>query len=121
MCIAAHRAELGIEAALIELDKLSPEDLQHRAALRDEAEVSLEALEAEWQRTAAWIDGSRKQLAHVNIRAAELTRLPSLHVGATGQGAYATLVVERFPIVASLTGRASAYARAPFSPAVCAW
>ena len=119
ICTAAHRAELGIEAALIELDGLPPEDLQQRAALRDEAEVSLEALEAEWHRTAAWIDGARKQLDQVNVRAAKLTRLPSLHVGAKGQGAFTTLVVERFPIVASLTGRADA--RAPVSWAVCAW
>jgi hypothetical protein len=98
---------------------LPPEDLQHRAALRDEAAVSLEALEAEWHRTAAWIDGARKQLDQVNVRSAKLTRLQSLHVGATGQGAFATLVVERFPIVASLTGRADV--RAPVSWAVCAW
>ena len=116
MCAAAHHAELGIEAALIELDGLPTEDLQHRAALRDEAEVSLEALEAEWQQTVAWIDSARLQLALANVRAAELTRLPRLHVSATG--AFATLVAER-PIEASLTGHACV--RAPISWAVCAW
>ena len=102
MCAAAHHAALGIEAALIALDGLPPEDLKRTAVLRDAAEVSLEALEAEWQRTIAWIDSARKQLASANVRAAELT---SLHVGATG--ASATLGLERFPTVASLTGRAS--------------
>jgi hypothetical protein len=81
MCAAAHHAALGIEAALIALDGLPLEDLKRTAVLRDAAEVSLEALEAEWQRTIAWIDGARKQLASANARAVELT---SLHVGATG-------------------------------------
>ena len=102
MCAAAHHAALGIEAALLALDGLPLEDLKRAAVLRDAAEVSLEALESEWQRTIAWIDSARKQLASANVRAAELT---SLHVGATG--ASATLCLERFPPVASLTGCAS--------------
>ena len=84
MCAAAHHAALGIEAALIAFDGLPLEDLQRSAVLRDAAEVSLEALEAEWQRTIAWIDGSRKQLASASVRAADLT---SLLVGATSASA----------------------------------
>jgi hypothetical protein len=101
MCAAVHHAALGIEAALIALDGLPLEDLKRTAVLRDAAEVSLEALESEWQRTIAWIDSARKQLASANVRAAELT---SWHVDATG--ASATLGLERFSPVASLTGRA---------------
>jgi hypothetical protein len=84
MCAAAHHAALGIEAALIAFDGLPLEDLQRSAVLRDAAEVSLEALEAEWQRTIAWIDSARKQLASASVRAADLT---SLLVGATSASA----------------------------------
>ena len=111
MCAAAHHAALGIEVALISLDGLPLEDLKRTAVLRDAAEVSLEALEAEWQRTIAWIDSARKQLASANVRAAELT---SLHVGATG--ASATLGLERFPTVASLTRRVCVRACERLSP-----
>jgi hypothetical protein len=118
MCAAVHHAALGIEAALIALDGLPLEDLKGTAVLRDAAEVSLKALEAEWQRTIAWIDSARKQLASANVRAAEVT---SLHVGATG--ASATLGCAFRPWLRSQGVRACVRAsvRAPISGAVCAW
>ena len=82
LCDAAQHAEIGIEAALIQLDRLPASEFQRGAMLRYVAEASLEALEAEWRRTAAWIDDAREQLASASARAADLT---SEHVaGVTG-------------------------------------
>ena len=77
LCAAAHRAELGLEAALVGLDG----DLERSAVLRDEAKASLEALEAEWHETAAWIDRAREQLTLASSRTAGLT---NQHAGVTG-------------------------------------
>ena len=77
LCAAAHHAELGLEAALVELDG----DLQRSAVLRDEAKASLEALEAEWHETAAWINRAREQLTLASSRTAGLT---NQHAGVTG-------------------------------------
>ena len=73
LCGAAQHAEIGIEAALTQLDRLPASELQRGAVLRYVAEASLEALEAEWRRTAAWIDDAREQLALASARAADLT------------------------------------------------
>jgi hypothetical protein len=77
LCAAAHHAELGLEAALVELDG----DLQRSAVLRDEASSSLVALEAEWHETAAWIDRAREQLTLASSRMAGLT---NQHAGISG-------------------------------------
>jgi len=91
LCDAAQHAEIGIEAALIQLDRLPASELQRGAVLRYVAEASLEALEAEWRRTAAWIDDAREQLALASARAADLT---SEHVAGGVTGAFCwTLIV----------------------------
>ena len=89
LCAAAHHAELGIEAALVEL---LDGDLQRSAVLRDEAKASLVALEAEWHETAAWIARAREQLTSASSRMAGLT---NQHAGVTGAFASPLVFVER--------------------------
>ena len=92
LCAAAHHAELGIEAALVEL---LDGDLQRSAVLRDEAKASLVALEAEWHETAAWIDRAREQLTLASSRTAGLT---NQHADVTGAFASPLVFVEQcFP------------------------
>ena len=103
LCAAAHHAALGIEAALVELDG----DLERSAVLRDEAEASLEALEAEWHETAAWIDRAREQLTLASTRMAGIT---NQHAGATG--VFATFVCRVF---------SQSKRRSQYSVCACRW
>jgi hypothetical protein len=82
LCTAAHHAELGVEAALTELDELPTGEWKRIADLRDEVEVRLAALEAEWRQTAAWIDEVRKDLTSATSRAAELSSQRGTAAGA---------------------------------------
>ena len=82
LCTAAHHAELTVEAALTELDELPTGEWKRIADLRDEVEVRLAALEAEWRQTAAWIDEVRKDLTFATSRAAELSSQRGTAAGA---------------------------------------
>jgi hypothetical protein len=83
LCTAAHHAELGVEAALVELERLPTGDMHRTVVLRNEAESSLAAFEAEQCRAAAWIDEAREKLT------SRVPKRTSEHVGATGAAAFA--------------------------------
>jgi hypothetical protein len=81
--------------------------LERSAVLRDEAEASLEALEAEWHETAAWIDRAREQLTLASTRMAGIT---NQHAGATG--VFATFVCRVF---------SQSKRRSQYSVCACRW
>lgn len=62
LCSAVNRAQVGLAAALDFFDQTADGAQRSRAELRIAANSAILSLEAEWTRTAAWIDRARRAL-----------------------------------------------------------